>query len=62
MEMANFPMGVVLRGFMPSTYAKYAEDKTPCVALLFEKIAHFQIYLQCAVNSEILNPQLTNNE
>jgi hypothetical protein len=27
MEMANFPMGGVLRGFMPSTYHMYAAQE-----------------------------------
>jgi hypothetical protein len=39
--MANFPMGGVLRGFMPSTYCKYASGINPCAALLIKKIPHF---------------------
>jgi hypothetical protein len=38
--MAFFPMACVLRGFLPSTYSKYASDKNPCAALSIEKIAH----------------------
>jgi hypothetical protein len=38
--MALFPMACVLRGFLPSTYSKYASDKNPCAALSIEKIAH----------------------
>ena len=33
-------MACVLRGFLPSTYAKYASDKNPCAALSIEKTAH----------------------
>jgi hypothetical protein len=38
--MALFPVAFVLRGFLPSTYSKYASDKNPCAALPIEKIAH----------------------
>jgi hypothetical protein len=40
--MALFPMARVLRGFLPSTYSKYASDKNPCAALPIEKIAHLE--------------------
>jgi len=33
-------MACDLRGFLPSTYLKYASDKNPCAALPIEKIAH----------------------
>jgi hypothetical protein len=33
-------MACVLRGFLPSTYSKYASDKNPCAALTIEKITH----------------------
>jgi hypothetical protein len=40
--MANFPMGCVLRGFMPSTYYQYASGINPCAALPIKKLSHFQ--------------------
>ncbi len=43
MEMANFPMGSVLRGFTPSTYSKYASGINPCAALHIKKLSHFQL-------------------
>jgi len=39
--MALVPMSGVLRGFLPSTYFKYASGKNPCAALLIKTIAHF---------------------
>jgi len=39
--MDLFPLSRILRGFLPSTYSKYASDKNPCAALLSEKISHF---------------------
>ena len=44
--MVIFPMRVVLRGFLPSTYSKYASDKNPCAAYLIKKIPHFSYYLK----------------
>jgi len=38
--MVLFPMARVLRGFLPSTYSKYASAKNPCAALAIEKITH----------------------
>ncbi len=43
--MDLFPLSCVLRGFLPSTYSKYASDKNPCAALLTEKISHFSSVL-----------------
>ncbi len=42
--MDLFPLSFVLRGFMPSTYSKYASDKNPCAAALSEKISHFKFH------------------
>jgi hypothetical protein len=44
--MAIFPIRVVLRGFLPSTYSKYASDKNPCAAYLIKKIPHFSYFFQ----------------
>jgi hypothetical protein len=39
--MDLFPLSGVLRGFLPSTYLKYASGKNPCAVLLTEKTSHF---------------------
>jgi hypothetical protein len=39
--MVIFPIVCVLRGFLFSTYAKYASNRKPCAALTIEKIPHF---------------------
>jgi hypothetical protein len=41
LEMALFPLSVVLRGFPPATYHPVRLGENPCGALLSEKISHF---------------------
>ena len=42
--MVIFPMRVVLRELLPSTYSKYASDKNPCAADLIKKNLHFSYF------------------
>jgi hypothetical protein len=40
--MDIFPMSGVLRGFILSTYAQYADKINPCSALLIKKISQLK--------------------